>query len=151
MTIYQYGPVAWAWRALIAIAMPVGLASLMVGFQRAELLLIVSALAMLAPGLFFGMVLAVRVDRLSDERLDVRTLLFLRRRIDHARLRTPRYRETYEADTGPMLAPRLWVPVTGSMPIYLDLLAHIPDRKAFATTFGVPLSVVPRRAPAAAD
>jgi hypothetical protein len=44
-----------------------------------------------------------------------------------------------------MYAPRAWIPVSGALPFYLDLLAEIPDRRVFAEFWRVPIGEMPRR------
>lgn len=134
-TLYRYGPLAWVWRVLIAFFLLGGFGSLAGVVRTGELWLVVSALVLLAPALFFGFVVAVRVDHAGEDTIIVRTLLFWSRRIRQDELRSSRVRERYEGEFGPIHAPRSWVPVKGSLPIYLDLLAHIPDQRAFDNTF----------------
>lgn len=145
MTIYRYGPLAWFWRVLIAVALIIGATSLLFGVRLGEPLMLVVAIVLLAPGLFFGAVVAVRVDRLDDGQVRVWTLLFWRRHAHPKQLVAARLRESYEGRSGPMYAPRLWVRVRGRLPIYLDLLATIPDRRAFAAVFRVPTAKLPGR------
>lgn len=145
VTIYRYGLLAWFWRVLIAVFFVIGGPGLLFGARNGSLLLVFGAMALLAPALFFGTVLAVRVDRLDDGQLRVWTLLFWRRHIPPGQLGLSRLRESYEGEYGPMYAPRLWVRVRRRLPIYLDLLATIPDRRAFAEVFRVPISRLPGR------
>jgi hypothetical protein len=98
------------------------------------------AAVLLVPAIFFGLVFAVRIDHLGEDRLQVVTLLFFSRRVTRSRLGTPRIRTDYEGRAGPIYAPRLWIPVRQSVPIYVDLLGEIPDRKAFRTALGLKAS-----------
>ena len=122
MTLYRYGPIAWFWRAIIALGLLAGMACIAAG-------VVVPAIPIVVPALFFGLVVVVRVDRIGDA-LDVRTLLW-RRYVPRARLGSARRREYAQSEAGPIHAPRLWVPVRGGLPLYFDLLASIPDRGAF--------------------
>ena len=142
-TLYRYGALAWIWRVLIAAALAGGggLALLAVRFADPGLLLI--ALPLVAPALFFGAVLVVQVDRRSDTSLHVQTLIFWRRRLDSTRLGTPRLRQMAQAEFGAIHAPRVWIPVRGALPLYIDLLGTIADRRTFSTTFGIPASRLP--------
>ncbi len=143
-TIYRYGPAAWLWRALLAAALAGGALLLWLGAREASAALVAIAAILLAPSLFFGFAVAALVRTLGDGRVEVRTLLLVRRRIPRERLGAPRLRERYESEQGPMYAPRLWVPVRGSVPVYLDLLGGIPDRRAFGDAFRVPVKALPR-------
>lgn len=142
-TLYRYGAMAWIWRVVIAAALTGGggLALLAVRFADPGLLLI--ALPLIAPALFFGAVLVVQVDRQSDTSLRIQTLLFWRRRLDVARLGAPRLREMAQGDMLSVYAPRVWIPVRGSLPLYLDLLGTIADRRSFSVTFGIAVSSLP--------
>jgi len=134
---------AWIWRVMIAAALTGGggLALLAVQFADPGLLLI--ALPLVAPALFFGAVLVVQVDRHPDSSLRVQTLVFWRRRLDAARLGAPRVREMAQDDMLSVYAPRVWIPVRGSLPLYLDLLGTIADRRTFSATFGIAASALP--------
>lgn len=143
-TIYRYGPIAWFWRAMIAGALAGGGVGLVLAARHDSPVLLFMAAAVLAPAVFFGIALAVRVDRLDDGRAEVWTLLFWRRRVSRGQLGVPRVREVYHGSSGPMYAPALWVPVRRRLPIYLDLLGEIPDRRAFLAVFPVPRAAFPR-------
>lgn len=137
MVIYRYGALAWFWRLLIALALLGGgaLTGFAVRFRSAAFL--ATALPLLAPALFCGFVVATRI-RVESGRLEVGTLLFLRRTFPLAALGRPKVRLRATAVTHQIDAPRLWVPVRGRLPIYLDLYASVPDRAAFEAVF--PLS-----------
>lgn len=137
-TIYRYGPVAWLWRAFIALALLIGAPGLVLGASLEQPVLVFIAAILLGPALFFGAVLAVRVDRLPDGRVRIWTLIFWRRDVSRQQLGTPRLRTVAQGRSGPMHSPRLWVPVHGSVPIYLDLQGEIVDRGAFVAFFSVP-------------
>ena len=112
-TIYRYGALAWFWRLLIAAMLLAGTA-ILIGSRLVEPVLLVGAAALLAPALFFGMALAVRVDRIDSAQADVRNLLFWKRRIRRERLGPARIRQTYEGRSGPMYAPRVWIRCAGA-------------------------------------
>ncbi|MBT8402759.1 MAG: hypothetical protein KJP18_02805 [Gemmatimonadetes bacterium] len=56
----------------------------------------------------------------------------------------PHLRLTAAATLMQIDAPRVWVPVRGGLPIYLDLWAQIPDLAALQSV--IPLSPALRRA-----
>lgn len=145
ITIYRYGPMAWVWRVPMLAALAAGAVCVLAAVFRFELELVVVAAPLVLPSLFFGRVVAHRVDRLEDGELLVTTLLFQRRRVARPDLGTPRLREFAQGDVGPMYAPHAWIPVRHRLPIYLDLLAEIPDRPAFGNAFGINTSALPSR------
>lgn len=104
------------------------------------------AIILAAPSLFFGIAVATRIDQTEKGPLRVWTLLFWQRRLASDQLGKTRLRKQYHSETGSIYAPALWVRVPKGLPIYLDLLATIPDRRAFAQTFHVPLREVPGQA-----
>lgn len=111
----------------------------MVGIRDSMPVPFLVAAPLLMPALFFGAAVAVRVDRPGEEEIVVSTLIFWRRRIPLKRLGVARLRTHAQGDMGPMWAPALWIPVKGGLPLYLDLLAKIPDRSRFRKTFQVSL------------
>lgn len=137
MTLYRYGVLAWFWRLLIALALIAGGALLVFAVQFRSAAFVAMALPLLAPALFFGWVLATSIER-RGEHLRVSTLLPGVRRIPLDRLGRPRLRLRATAVTHQIDAPRIWVPVRGRLPLYIDLLAGIPDPAAFRAVF--PLS-----------
>lgn len=143
ITIYRYGPAAWVWRLFIVFFLAGGCLNLALAVRPGGLPLFVGAFALLAPALFFGTVLAVRVDRVGRDRLYIRTLLFFWRRLRLDELGRTKVRREYHDEHGVIDAPRVWIPVRRSVPIYLDLLGHIPGRMAFAATFGIKESALP--------
>lgn len=143
MTLYRYGPIAWVWRVVLLIAIAAGVASVVLGVRLGSFALGLSGAILLAPSLFFGAVLAVQVDRVDGGVLQVQTLMFWRRRVAVTRLGAPRLRQTAEGDAGSFYAPRAWIPVRGSVPIYIDLLGRIADRRAFGAVFGLTGSQLP--------
>ncbi len=144
--LYHYGALAWVWRLLLALFLVGGVGSLLLGAREREPGLFCVAAVFLAPALFFGMTLAVRVDCIGEDDLRVSTLLFWRRQICRRELGPARSRKTYQDEYGIIYAPRVWVSVRGRLPIYFDLLGKIPDRRGFTATFGVPESGLPRKA-----
>jgi hypothetical protein len=134
--LYRYGLLAWFWRTLIALGLGGGGLCLANGVVAADLGLAATGLPLLLPAVFFGGVVATSIDRLPGDRLAVGTLLGWRRTLPIARLGVPRRHTTAYADSTRIYAPRLWQPVRGRLPVYLDLLATIPDRRAFEAVFG---------------
>lgn len=147
MTIYRYGALAWLWRAmgLAALAGGAFLAAAALHFQ--SLAFVAMALPLLAPPLLLGPMVATRVER-TGEVVRVHTLAFVVRTLDRDSLGRPRVRERATALLTRIHAPRIWVPVRGGLPVYLDLLADIPDPAAFRSVFPVPRSLLPPRADA---
>ncbi len=141
--IYDYGWAAWIWRILLAGALLGATAMCVLGFQLDKPFLFLIAVVLAAPSLFFGSAVATRIDQFGEDRLLVETLLFWQRRLTSSQLGRARLRKRYESETGSIYAPAVWVSVQGSYPIYLDLLAHIPDRALFAKIFRVPLQELP--------
>ncbi len=136
-TLYRYGAIAWVWRLMIAVALLGGGGAVLLGLQLAAPALVLFGLVLVAPALFFGAVLVVQVDRRADASLEVKTLIFWRRRIEGARLGAPRVRQNAQNDWGPIYAPRVWIPVRGALPLYIDLLGTITERRTFGATFGL--------------
>ena len=135
--IYRYGRLAWLWRAMIAGAVVGGGVLVALSIPLRAPLFVLIALPLLLPALYCGWVVATSVQ-VEGEQLRVGTLLFFVRTVARHRLGRPRLRLRATAVTHQVDAPRLWVPVRGRAPIYLDLMAHIPDRAAFEACF--PLS-----------
>jgi len=142
MMLYRYGALAWVWRAFIAFGLLLASGFLFTGLASWSLLLSVGGLALVAPALFFGTVLVVQADKIADKTLEIRTLLFFRRRIELVRLGSPVIRRKYRDAVMDFDAPRAWVPVKGSLPLYFDLLGQIPDRQAFMKTVGLSSATV---------
>ena len=137
MMLYKYGVLAWVWRGLIAFGLLLASGVLFTGLASWSLWLFVGGLALIAPSLFFGAVLVVQADKTVGETLEIRTLLFFRRRIELSRLGAPVVRRKYHDAVLDFDAPRAWVPVKGSLPLYFDLLGQIPDRQAFMKAVGL--------------
>lgn len=137
MTIYRYGAIAWIWRVLMAGAGTAGAGLLILALRFNDPWFVAMALPLLAPTLALGWMVATRIDVRGD-RLEVRTLGFVPRRIAISRLGKPHLRLTAALTYRQISAPRLWIPVRGGLPVYVDLLAEIPDLDAFTRI--VPLS-----------
>jgi hypothetical protein len=129
--VYEYGALAWVWRALIVLFVALASLFLVAIGGSAPLASLIGAAALIAPALFFGWVVVVSMEADEAGTLDIRTLLFIRRRIRAADLGAPRARVRYRTETYDLAAPRVWVPVKGSVPLYFDLNARIPDRPRF--------------------
>lgn len=135
--IYRYGFAAWVWRLLIAGALGgSGLLGVLAVLQSTWVPLLVAA-PLSVPALFFGYVVATEVTLSGEDAIAVRTLLCWTRRLAKTRLGRARVRTRVEESFGTLHAPRAWIPVSGGLPVYLDLLATIPDEKAFRAVFGV--------------
>ncbi len=130
LTLYRYGLLAWVWRVLIAMFLALGGVVVYAAATSGASILFVAAGALIVPAVFFGSAVVVRADRVEGG-LDVWTLIGWRRRIATVRMEPPRVRRAYEDGDALLHAPRAWIPVKGSCPLYFDLLADIPDRQAF--------------------
>lgn len=137
MTVYRYGWVAWVWRALMLLGVGFGLAFVSLGQLDASLRWFgtVFGLGFAAFPLALGQMVATRVDRLDQRRIRVWTLNLTWRTIELGRLGGARYRSYVQSNAGSLRAPRIWVGVRGGPPIFLDLLADIPDLDAFRALF----------------
>lgn len=141
-TIYRYGWMAWFWRLLIVPMAAGGLLSLWAGVKLDDPWLLVGAVALLGPSYFFGTALAVRIDRIDGSRIRVHTLLFWRRYFDRSAFGVARYRRRHRAENPGRYAPRLWQPIRGHIPIYIDLFGEIPNVEVFRLFFRVPPGVI---------
>jgi hypothetical protein len=135
--LYRYGPLAWVWRALIAFGFGLGTMASLGAVLMLNPLLLVAAVALIGPALFFGLVLVVNAERLEDGSLLVSTLLFVRRTIRPDRLGRPTVRVLYRTLYADLSAPRVWVPVRGGLPLYFDLLGTLPNRQKLLSTLGL--------------
>jgi hypothetical protein len=135
---------AWVWRPLIAVGLAVGLGALYGALHTGDLWLVASAAPLLGPAIALGFVVATRIDLETDGTLRIRTLAFIPRRVHRDALGRPHLRLTAAATLMQIDAPRVWIPVRGGLPIYLDLWAQIPDLAALESV--IPLSPALRRA-----
>lgn len=117
------------WRAIIAAGLALAAPLVVAGVVTLNPLLLVGALALIGPSVFFGVVLVVSADRQDDGMLAIGTLLFIRRRIDPSRLGPPVVRVLYRTIHATLNAPRVWVPVKGGLPLYIDLLGRVVNRQ----------------------
>ncbi|MBL8987214.1 MAG: hypothetical protein JNJ80_13150 [Gemmatimonadetes bacterium] len=100
-------------------------------------MLILVGLPLWAPGLFFGLVVVVAIDRLDGDRISAESLLFWWRSLPRERLGPGKVYLYARGRVGRRwYAPRAWVRVRGSLPLYVDLLGQIPNRKALAAALG---------------
>ncbi len=137
MTLYRYGGIAWLWRAFIACGLLVG-ATLLVSVGRsAPIVAAALALPLVAPAVFFGLTVAVRIDA-DDSSLRVATLLGWRRHIARSRVSRARVYDTAEGYAGSFHAPRAWVSIRGALPVYVDLLGDTPHRSALDAALRLP-------------
>ena len=133
VALYRYGPVAWVWRILI-LAVVVGCTAALAAAPTSWQLWLVAA-PLLLPSLFFGHVVAARIEAVGGS-LHVVTLLGLPRRIARDRLGPPVLRTRAYANGSTVHAPRWWVPVRGGLPLHVDLLGTIVDAAAMERVFG---------------
>lgn len=131
--LYRYGPLAWVWRGLLLLLTGGAAAVLLAAPTAWQAWLMVTPL--LLPGAFFAWVVVIAIDRDGDRVLVV-TLSGLLRRIDCARLGVPTRRTKAYNEGVAVHAPRLWMPVRGGLPLYVDLLGTVPDRRGFERVFG---------------
>ncbi len=137
MTIYQYGWAAWVWRVLIIFGVAAGGILTAVAVRDHALAPLLTALPLLVPSLYFGYVLAVRID-VDGNVLRVWTLAFARRTIALDRIRPGGVSTYAQGYSGGIYAPRAFVPVRGGLAIYVDLLATIPDKRRFHDALRLP-------------
>ncbi|MEZ4425838.1 MAG: hypothetical protein R3E98_20755 [Gemmatimonadota bacterium] len=136
-TLYRYGALAWVWRAFLLGGL--GGVVLLVGLAlRSGASWPLGVAVPLALPLVLAGVVAVRIDRQEDGRLAVTTLSGWRRRIARERLGRPRVRRSAQGTLTRFDAPRAWIPVRGGLPLYVDLLADIPDRTALRDALRLP-------------
>jgi hypothetical protein len=133
VALYRYGPIAWVWRVLI-LAVVLGCAAALVAAPTSWQVWLAAA-PLLLPSLFFGHVVAARIDAIGAS-LHVVTLLGLPRRIARDRLGPPRLRQRAYTNGHAVHAPRWWVPVRGGLPLHVDLLGTIVDARAMERVFG---------------
>ncbi len=139
MTIYRYGGwLAWTWRVLAGLGIAASGLLGVAAFHFHDWTFLAMAAPIALPALLLPAVVAVRIDRAADDVVVVTTLGFVRRRIPRASLGRPRVRLTAQAAVSHIAAPRAWIPVARSWPIYVDLFADIPDPTAFRSTLGLP-------------
>jgi hypothetical protein len=161
MTLYRADRMllTWVWRWLILGGLIIGAVSVTMALTSAptswrRLLIGVGCAAI---PLALGHLVATRIDRRPDGRLKVWTLSLSWRTIDPARVGRVRYRVARVGRYGQMSdAPHLWVELRGGPPLYLDLLADIPDRRALRALFpyddgAAPTSRPPRKGRRARD
>lgn len=136
-TIYRYGWMAWVWRALMLLGVAIGALFVWMGtlYGQIDWFSLIFGIGFAAFPLLLGQMVATRVDQRPDGRLRIWTLNLTWRTIAPERLGAASYRSYAHSDAGGVHAPRLWVSVRGGPPIYLDLLANIPDRAAFEALF----------------
>lgn len=143
MLLYHYGPVAWLWRLLAFGGMASALGLCLLAWREGAVWPLGVALPLALPGLLLPMV-AVRVRQPEPGWIVVDTLLFWRRTLPQSALGEPRFKSYAQGTVGGVHAPRIWVPVRGSWwPVHVDLLGHIPDRRAFLSVFRLPGSLLP--------
>lgn len=133
VALYCYGPIAWVWRVLLLAVVAGSAAAMLAAPTSWQVWLAVAPL--LLPSLFFGHVVAARLDVVGVS-LHVVTLLGLPRRIARDRLGPPRLRQRAYANGRAVHAPRWWVPVRGGLPLHVDLLGTIVDAAAMERVFG---------------
>ena len=143
MVIYRYGAVAWVWRLLAGAGLAGGVMLAWLTLREGSLVGLWIGLPLALPALVLAPMVAVRVDRLADGRVEVRTLAFWRRRMERRHIGTPRLKVYAQATYSGVSAPRIWVPVAGGLPIHVDLLGQIPDRGAFLKVFSLPPGQLP--------
>lgn len=157
--LYRYGVVAWVWRALGAAAVVGGGALVAVALAEGTLVPALVALPLLAPVFVLFPMVATRITLVDtgaatrpageasareDVELCVLTLAGYTRRIRHDRFEGHTLKSFAEGDVSRIYSPRAWLKVRGAWPVYVDLLAHIPDKRRFAATFGLPAAKMPR-------
>lgn len=136
-TLYRYGPLAWLWRVLGALGLGAGAFCLVAAVRSGapELAAVALPLALPVVALFPLVATSIALEPARDgaqPTLRVATLAGWRRRIPVARLAGMRRRSTAYSEGAAVHAPRAWILVRGGLPVYVDLLARIPDPRRFA-------------------
>ena len=142
--LYRYGHMAWLWRLLIAAALAAGGMLLWLGARNMQPVLVLMGAIMLAPALFFGTAVIVAIDDNADGTLSFSALLPWPRRAPRTAIGGPRVRQHYQGDAHSMYAPAMWVRIGGWLPVYIDLLGDIRDRRVFAQAFHLSGADLPR-------
>lgn len=137
MILYRYGWMSWVWRPLLLLFISGG-AVILPHALAGSLSAAGMALILLTPALYFGLVVAVRIEQQTEEELRVRTLIGWCRHLKCDRLGEPRLRMKCQTRQGSIPAPSVWVPVRGGLPVYVDLLGEIPDRRALKQALQIP-------------
>lgn len=138
--LYEYGTLlAWFWRILMLVCIVLAGGFLLAGGLDLQPLALFGAASLLGPIAFFGTVVVARATLVDGNVIEIQTLLLTRRRIPRALLGRPRVRMRYESENARFAAPRAWIPVQGSLPIYVDLQGRIPDKRALALALGLPM------------
>lgn len=130
-TLYRYGRLAWVWRALMLLGAAIAAPLVVVAWRDGSGWALLTAAPLVLPSAFLAGVVAVQIDEV-DEALDVRTLGGWRRRLPRRAIGPGRVRVHAQGHSGPVRAPRAFVRVRGGLPLYVDLLADIPDRPRLA-------------------
>jgi hypothetical protein len=155
--LYRYGALAWVWRAMGAGALLAAVACVGFVVRTGELWFLVLALPLVLPVVVLFPMVATRIELDSGTtppsetggpasqagaHLSVATLAGFTRRIARSEVKGYRFRDTAASEAGDVHAPRAWVLVRGGWPIYVDLFADIPDKKAFGAALGLPMHIV---------
>lgn len=135
-TVYRYGRAAWVWRGLMGLAVALSVPLVAVALRDGVVTPLLVALPLLAPSVYFAGVLAVRIDD-RDDHLHVQTLGGWTRCLPARDVGPGRVRHIAQGDAGPIVAPRAFVRVRGGLPLYVDLLADIPDRPRLMRLLGL--------------
>lgn len=138
MTIYRYGAIAWFWRFLALVGIGGAVVLVLLAFGPGGRLLLAGALPLAVPSVFLPWVLAVQIDMVGEDEILVHNLWFAKRRIRRSALGRPRVKRTAQGTLLHIHAPRAWIPVAGGWPIYVDLLADIPDFTALRAVLNLP-------------
>lgn len=141
--LYRYGPVAWVWRVLGALALAGGALLVAAAMRLGEWWLALIALPLALPVLVLFPMVATRIT-LRGGVLEVTTLAGVRRRVPREHITGHTYRETAAGEFTSLYAPRVWVHVRGGLPIHVDLMGRIPDPSTLSAALGLPKKLIPR-------
>lgn len=144
--LYRYGALAWLWRILGAAALAAALGLSVLALEASSLWPLAVALPLCLPVIVLFPMVATQIAWSGAEgrELRVHTLAGFVRRVERTQLAGYRFRTAATMDSGSVHAPRVWVLVRGGLPLYFDLLATIPDKRAFAAALGLPPRVFGR-------
>jgi len=138
VTIYRYGWIAVVWRVMVGLALAASVLLVLISVRLGEWTFLGIALPLTVPSLVLPWMLAVRIDTVGTDHIVVKNLWFVTRRISREALGPAKVKLTAQGALTHISAPRAWIPVRGTWPIYVDLNADIPDKAEFRQVLRIP-------------
>lgn len=133
--MYRYGWMGWVWRLLALLGIGGATLCIYLAVSVDAWALLAVAVSLGVPSVALPWVVAARIDRVSEVEIIVTNLFYAKRRVSREALGRPKVRAMAGGDSDHIRAPRAWIPVRRSWPIYLDLWADIPDAQGFRRFF----------------